>query len=69
MVKTSVIFLVWSFIAIKFFLIPEEVGGVPPFTWCWVMTRWFYGFAGWFFFKFYGAGAATDTLPGVPYQI
>lgn len=68
-VQTSEQFIRSTFHASNLILLPDEHGKLRPLTSATGMTPWDEAIARWSFDKGLPAGAGTDTLPGVPYQI
>ena len=68
-VQTSEQFIRSTFHASNLILLPDEHGKLRPLTSASGMTPWDEAIARWSFDKGLPAGAGTDTLPGVPYQI
>jgi Osmosensitive K+ channel histidine kinase len=68
-VQTSEQFIRSTFHASNLILLPDEQGRLRPLTSPSGMTPWDEAIARWSFDKGLPAGAGTDTLPGVPYQI
>lgn len=68
-VQTSERFIRSAFHASSQILLPDESGHLRPLTPASGMTPWDEAIARWSFDKGQPAGAGTDTLPGVPYQI
>lgn len=68
-VQTSEQFIRSTFHASNLILLPDEQGRLRPLTSPTGMTPWDEAIARWSFDKGLPAGAGTDTLPGVPYQI
>lgn len=68
-VQTSEQFIRSTFHASSLILLPDEHGKLRPLTSTSGMTPWDEAIARWSFDKGLPAGAGTDTLPGVPYQI
>lgn len=66
---TSEQFIASTFQARSQVLLPGENGKLAPLTHQQGMTPWDDAIAQWSFDKGQPAGAGTDTLPGVPYQI
>ncbi|WP_249932470.1 two-component system sensor histidine kinase KdpD, partial [Citrobacter sp. wls831] len=66
---TSEQFIASTFQASSQVLLPGENGKLAPLTHQQGMTPWDDAIAQWSFDKGQPAGAGTDTLPGVPYQI
>ncbi|MEG0263747.1 MAG: two-component system sensor histidine kinase KdpD, partial [Citrobacter sp.] len=66
---TSEQFIASTFQARSQVLLPDEHGKLAPLTEQQGMTPWDDAIAQWSFDKGQPAGAGTDTLPGVPYQI
>lgn len=66
---TSEQFIASTFQARSQVLLPDENGKLAPLTHQQGMTPWDDAIAQWSFDKGQPAGAGTDTLPGVPYQI
>ncbi|KFC03283.1 osmosensitive K+ channel histidine kinase [Trabulsiella guamensis ATCC 49490] len=66
---TSERFIQSTFDARSQVLLPDENGKIVPLTQQQGMTPWDSAIARWSFDKGLPAGAGTDTLPGVPYQI
>ena len=68
-VQTSEQFIRSTFHASNLILLPDDHGKLRPLTSASGMTPWDEAIARWSFDKGLPAGAGTDTLPGVPYQI
>ncbi|KAB2434962.1 DUF4118 domain-containing protein, partial [Enterobacter hormaechei] len=68
-VQTSEQFIRSTCHASNLILLPDEQGRLRPLTSPSGMTPWDEAIARWSFDKGLPAGAGTDTLPGVPYQI
>lgn len=68
-VQTSQQFIHSTFHAHSLILLPDAEGKLGPLTPATGMTPWDEAIARWSFDKGLPAGAGTDTLPGVPYQI
>ncbi len=68
-VQTSQQFIRSTFHAHGLLLLPDAQGRLSPLTPATGMTPWDEAIARWSFDKGLPAGAGTDTLPGVPYQI
>lgn len=68
-VQTSQQFIHSTFRAHSLILLPDAEGKLGPLTPATGMTPWDEAIARWSFDKGLPAGAGTDTLPGVPYQI
>lgn len=68
-VQTSQLFIHSTFHAHSLILLPDAQGKLCPLTPATGMTPWDDAIARWSFDKGLPAGAGTDTLPGVPYQI
>lgn len=68
-VQTSQQFIHSTFHAQSLILLPDAEGKLGPLTPATGMTPWDEAIARWSFDKGLPAGAGTDTLPGVPYQI
>jgi two-component system sensor histidine kinase KdpD len=68
-VQTSQQFIHSTFHAHSLILLPDAQGKLCPLTPAAGMTPWDEAIARWSFDKGLPAGAGTDTLPGVPYQI
>jgi len=68
-VQTSQQFIRSTFHAHGLLLLPDTQGRLSPLTPATGMTPWDEAIARWSFDKGLPAGAGTDTLPGVPYQI
>ena len=68
-VQTSQQFIRSTFHAHSLILLPDAQGKLCPLTPATGMTPWDDAIARWSFDKGLPAGAGTDTLPGVPYQI
>ena len=68
-VQTSQQFIRSTFHAHGLILLPDAQGRLAPLTPATGMTPWDEAIARWSFDKGLPAGAGTDTLPGVPYQI
>jgi len=68
-VQTSQQFIRSTFHAHGLLLLPDAQGRLAPLTPATGMTPWDEAIARWSFDKGLPAGAGTDTLPGVPYQI
>ncbi len=66
---TSEQFIASTFHARSQVLLPDDNGKLQPLTHPQGMTPWDDAIAQWSFDKGLPAGAGTDTLPGVPYQI
>ncbi|EHK3068161.1 two-component system sensor histidine kinase KdpD [Escherichia fergusonii] len=66
---TSEQFIASTFHARSQVLLPDDNGKLQPLTHPQGMTPWEDAIAQWSFDKGLPAGAGTDTLPGVPYQI
>ena len=66
---TSERFIASTFHARSQLLLPDEHGKLVPLTHQQGITPWDDAIARWSFDKGLPAGAGTDTLPGVPYQI
>ncbi|MBU5604674.1 two-component system sensor histidine kinase KdpD, partial [Citrobacter sp. S55_ASV_140] len=66
---TSEQFIASTFQARSQVLLPDENGKLAPLTHQQGITPWDDAIAQWSFDKGQPAGAGTDTLPGVPYQI
>ncbi|MEN0613030.1 two-component system sensor histidine kinase KdpD [Klebsiella indica] len=66
---TSERFITSTFQARSQVLLPDENGTLTPLTHQQGITPWDDAIARWSFDKGLPAGAGTDTLPGVPYQI
>ncbi|EHG7612773.1 two-component system sensor histidine kinase KdpD [Citrobacter sedlakii] len=66
---TSEQFIASTFHARSQILLPDAQGSLTPLTHARGMTPWDDAIARWSFDKGQPAGAGTDTLPGVPYQI
>lgn len=66
---TSERFIASTFQARGQLLLPDESGALRPLTQQAGLTSWDDAIARWSFDKGQPAGAGTDTLPGVPYQI
>ncbi|UYM56843.1 two-component system sensor histidine kinase KdpD [Leclercia adecarboxylata] len=68
-VQTSQQFIHSTFNARSLILLPDREGKLAPLTPASGITPWDEAIAHWSFDKGQPAGAGTDTLPGVPYQI
>ncbi|MFW0974468.1 two-component system sensor histidine kinase KdpD [Leclercia pneumoniae] len=68
-VQTSQQFIHSTFHAHSLILLPDAEGKLGPLTPATGMTPWDEAIARWSYDKGLPAGAGTDTLPGVPYQI
>ncbi|QGU09955.1 two-component system sensor histidine kinase KdbD [Leclercia sp. J807] len=68
-VQTSQQFIHSTFNARSLILLPDREGKLCPLTPVSGMTPWDEAIVRWSFDKGQPAGAGTDTLPGVPYQI
>ncbi|URO00435.1 two-component system sensor histidine kinase KdpD [Leclercia adecarboxylata] len=68
-VQTSQQFIHSTFNARSLILLPDPEGKLSPLTPASGMTPWDEAIARWSFDKGQPAGAGTDTLPGVPWQI
>lgn len=68
-VQTSQQYIRSTFHASSLILLPDHDGKLRPLTPASGMTPWDEAIARWSFDKGQPAGAGTDTLPGVPYQI
>ncbi|NYU09645.1 two-component system sensor histidine kinase KdbD [Enterobacteriaceae bacterium CCUG 67584] len=68
-VQTSQQFIHSTFNARSLILLPNREGKLAPLTPASGITPWDEAIAHWSFDKGQPAGAGTDTLPGVPYQI
>ncbi|WP_039029318.1 two-component system sensor histidine kinase KdpD [Leclercia adecarboxylata] len=68
-VQTSQQFIHSTFNARSLILLPDAEGKLGPLTPASGMTPWDEAIARWSFDKGQPAGAGTDTLPGVPWQI
>ncbi|MCU6670636.1 two-component system sensor histidine kinase KdpD [Enterobacteriaceae bacterium H4N4] len=68
-VQTSQQFIHSTFHARSLILLPDDDGKLRPLTPTSGITPWDEAIARWSFDKGLPAGAGTDTLPGVPYQI
>ncbi len=68
-VQTSQQFIHSTFHAHSLILLPDAESKLGPLTPATGMTPWDEAIARWSFDKGLPAGAGTDTLPGVPYQI
>ncbi|AUU84556.1 two-component system sensor histidine kinase KdpD [Leclercia sp. LSNIH1] len=68
-VQTSQQFIHSTFNARSLILLPDREGKLAPLTPASGITPWDEAIAHWSFDKGQPAGAGTDTLPGVPYQV